>query len=281
MRSLDAKRRRGMTLVESLFAVGISALLLAFLGATTWQVFRTYRGQEGMLGEAHHAQVLLESLRRDVADLDAQVPENLAPPDPSGRLESPGGGFPKFWFHLVHSPGVDTLERFPVSASSKLWSLPPGHPMGDRLRPQEPSAALLRRSLLRFHNAWSWQGNPVAPLSGEARLDLWVRREEELIPVRYRFDPTLGQVTRQEGAEDPRVLVPAGVERFEAAPTLEILSHPLEPNRPPEALRSWLEVKLEFSNGVPGEPHSSPRRTSVQTRLLPYLLNSKIPSLES
>lgn len=264
------RRRLGFTLVEATLAAGLAAL--AMVGVVTFfgDFLQRFTHQDDTLSAAHRSQMLLENLRKDLANLDGRPTGGLV----SSSSET-GTTFPKFWVHACHQPGGTELTLFPRQRSSDVDPIQ-GHPAGAALDPGRPEADALRAQFDRVENAMAWVG--VASDETTPRFLVLNVRDPAgaLVRVEYVFDPKGGSITRVEG-ERQTTIAPEGVRRFLATPYIEVVHDPDDPTFAPKLVKVWLELDFQMLQDTEGGKIRG-RPLEFATRLFPVQLVASLKS---
>lgn len=269
-----AHPRGAFTLVEALIAAAVAALLFVSIATFFGDLTRRFTHQEDTLSSAHQAQVLLEYLRRDIRHLDG------FPDDATRSADSETGTtYTKFWVHALHVPGGAELQLFPHRKTSANDPLPGAHPATDGIRGSSREAARLRERISRIENAYAWVREGGADGDQPRHLVLNVREDDQLVRVRYVYDPAKASITRYGSGEPLRIAAPA-MRNFRATPFLELVHDPSDPDFVPRLGKTWLEVEFDLAaegGGTAGKPIQS-RHVRFTTRLLPFHLNTSLRS---
>ena len=266
--------RIGFTLVEGLVAAAVAAVLFVGVASFFGDLTRRFTHQEDTLSSAHQAQVLLEHLRRDIRHLDG------LPDDATRSADSETGTtYTKFWVHALHVPGGSELQLFPHRKRAASDPLPGNHPAASGLQGAGPESVRLRQRISRIENAYAWirEGSPES--DDPRHLVLNVREGDELVRVRYVYDPSSASITRYGAGRPVRIAAPA-MRNFRATPFLELIHDPADPRFVPRLGKTWLEVEFDLAaegGGTAGKPIQS-RHVRFTTRLLPFHLNTSLRS---
>jgi hypothetical protein len=255
-------------------AAAVAALL--FLGVATFfgDLTRRFTHQEDTLSSAHQAQVLLEYLRRDIRHLDGYADDGTRSAD-----SETGTTYTKFWVHALHVPGGSELQLFPRRRQSAADPLPGDHPATDGIQGGGPEAARLRSRISRIENAYAWVREGTPDGDDPRHLVLNVREGDQLIRVRYVYDPAHASITRYGAGEPLRIAAPA-MRNFRATPFLELIHDPSDATFVPRLGKTWLEVEFDLAaegGGTAAKPIQS-RHVRFTTRLLPFHLNTSLRS---
>lgn len=262
------------TLVEGLVAAAVAAVLFVGVAGFFGDLTRRFTHQEDTLSSAHQAQLLLEYLRRDIRHLDGY------PDDATRSADSETGTtYTKFWVHALHVPGGSRLELFPHRKQSAADPLPADHPATQGLQASGPETDRLRQRLSRIENAFAWVREGSADGDSPRHLVLNVREGDQLVRVRYVYDPKATSITRYGAGAPVRIAAPA-MQNFRATPVIELIHDPADPGFVPRLGKTWLEVEFDLAaegGGSGGKPIRS-RHVAFSTRLLPFHLNTSLRS---
>lgn len=262
--------RRGFSIVEALITLAIAATLIVALVMQSGTNFRFFAQGDDTLASARAAQLLVAYLKADVALADS--------PPHADITVSPGTGavFPKNWMHAAHQPDGRELRLFthtvreapaPLSSADPIAAKPLTHPL-TRL-------ALARGARVQNAMVWIDAGGP----KGDPRarhLVLNVRSGAIVQRVTYSYLPPEQVVVRQ-GPEGTVRIGAGSMTGFSATPYLEWLV-PLEPGRPLELLKCWVEVAIEVQAAPKADPINK-RAVTIHTRLVPKHLTSVVRGL--